>query len=343
MMLLASMACVATPLARPSVTPAPVSRERPEYPIPPGLINTITPGPTPTIYPLGSSDNPIVLAFVTENPDDVSLAAIGEIARFVTDSTGYYFEPAVFASYNDLLPELQAGLVHFAWLPPITYLWAHQNNYANATLLTNHFGITKYGTQFLANSDSGFTIYFDPENSTNSADDATALAQFAGYRPCWVDPSSISGYILPAGLLAENQVEVSSGVMAQDHTAVIRSLYVKGVCDFGVTYTYSGDPRTANSLTDLTDVSTQIPIIWRSDAVIPTLNLSSHPRVHPEIILALSSTLTQLGSQPDGQALLSTANDYEIAGLDAAKDEMYDDLRLAVDALGLDIEPLIGY
>jgi phosphonate transport system substrate-binding protein len=250
----------------------------------------------------------------------------------------------VLPSYQALVDEISNRRVHIAWLPPLTYLYASRIGVAQAALLANHFGVFQYGSQFLANTSSGFTPYFDPISGLNSADAATALAQFNGLRPCWVDPGSASGYIVPAGLLALNQIPIGEPAFTQSHSSVVRSLYVKGVCDFGGTFAISGDPRTASTvLQDLPDAIERIPIIWRSDAIIPNLNISYIAGLPEDRVKALNASFLQIAQQPEGLALLSsTADNYQVDALKPVDDSVYDRLREFVDALDLSLANYLG-
>jgi phosphonate transport system substrate-binding protein len=278
-------------------------------------------------------------------PEDAQMtAAADELARQLATLSGVSITGRTFPTYRQLLSSMSDGEVHAAWMPPLTYLYASQRNIAEAALLTNNFGVYQYGVQFMANVDSGFTPYFDPISGLSSADAVTALGQFRDRRPCWVEPQSASGYILPAGLLRIFEIPSLPAVLSQTHSAVVRSLYIKGVCDFGATFSIIGDPRTASSVqTDLPDVMNRVLIIWRSDAVIPNVNLSLRAGLSEGERLTLTNAFLEFGRTPEGRALLSlSAGNYQIDDIRAIDDEVYDTLREAARALDLDLAETIG-
>lgn len=305
---------------------------------------TFPPTLTPTPEPLGTSSNPFVIGLVSETGDPQISAAAEELARQIAALGQVSVTGRVFQTYNQLLESMAGGEVHAAWLPPLTYLYASERDIADVILLTNQFGVYQYGTQFMANVDSGFTPYFDPISGLSSADAVTALEQFRGLRPCFVEPKSASGYILPAGLLQGNQINAQTAVLAQTHTAVVRALYIKGVCDFGATFSVSGDPRTASAVQgDLPDVMNRVLIIWRSDAVIPNLNLSLMSGLNEGNRQVLTRAFLELGKSPEGRALLSlSASNYQIDEVRAVNDEIYEPLRQAASALNLNLRESIG-
>lgn len=300
------------------------------------------PAQTPTPAPLGSVENPLILGIVTTQPETTGLSA-EDLARLLTDQSGYEILARIFPDYTSLVNEMSEGLVHIAWLPPLTYLYAHQNEFADVALLTNHFGVYQYGSQFLANTDSGFTSFFEPQTNQNTGEAETALRQFDGKRPCWVEPQSISGYIAPKGLLAKYEVNTLDGVIAQTTTAVIRALYVKEVCDFGVTFSVLGDPRTASTVQqDLTDVMSRIVIIWRSDPIIPNLNLSFQHDLPDPMRQKITSLLLDLVKTEEGKTALTTITEYDIQDLKPIEDSIYDPLREVVEFSGVKLETVIG-
>lgn len=283
------------------------------------------------------------MGFVNETGDSDATAAARELGVRLTVQTGFAIQSRVFPSYPELVQALRGGEVHAAWLPPLTYLYTNAQKVADVALLTNHFGTYYYGTQFFANVESGYTAYYDPVSNTNTGDAQTALAQLAGTTPCWVDTDSVSGYILPAGILSEIGVEVNTGVIARTSTSVIRILYITGVCDFGATFSVTGDPRTASAvLDDLPDARERVYVIWRSDAVIPNLNLSFLPNLPDEVRQIVTGTLIDLVKSEEGKTLLTRANQYDIEDLRSVDDSVYDPIRGAVQRSNTNLNDVIG-
>ena len=328
--LIMAASCSATPLQ---------STETPTGPVP----ETPEPTATATPAPLGSTDNPLVIGFVNDTGDLEATGAARELGVRLTVQTGFAIQSRIFVSYPELVRSLRNGEIHAAWLPPLTYLYANSQRVADVALLTNHFGSYYYGTQYFANVESGFSAYYDPVSNTNTGDAQTALSQLAGKTPCWVDSSSLSGYILPAGILSEVGVQVAEGVIARTSTSVIRTLYITGVCDFGATFSVTGDPRTASAvLDDLPDARERVYVIWRSDAVIPNLNLSFLPNLPGDVRQIVTQTLVDLVKTEAGKDLLTRANQYDIEDLRSVDDSIYDPIRGAVQRTQTNLNDVIG-
>ncbi len=299
--------------------------------------------PTPSDIPLGQPGNPLILGVVTteENLDqlDSSLLFVEQLSEL----TGYSMDVLGVNSTTELLNGMQVGAIHMAWMQPFTYILASRREYARVTLVTKHFGVYAYGTQFLANVNSDIIPYFDTTTNTNTAEAAEALSQFADLRPCWVDPLSASGYVVPAGTLALQEVPTLPALFMQSHTAVVRGLYVQGICDFGATYAVYGDPRTASVIQDdLPDVMQRVVVVWKSGEVIPNLNFSFQSEVPEEMIEAVTETLMDYVLSQDGLDAVNAAAGYEIEDLKQVDDSFYDPLRELLQYSRVNLRTLVG-
>lgn len=309
----------------------------------PTITPTIQPTATATPSPLGSQTNPLVFGIIARPGDTKFTSNLDALVKQLSSRSKYAITAKTFISYNLLVAAMENGTVQMAWLPPLTYIYTQLNGSADVILLANHFGVYQYGTQFLANITSGFSGFFNPLTNQVTTDAATALKQFKDKRPCWVEPQSVSGYILPLFLLKENKVNILDGVFTQTNPAVIRALYVKGICDFGVTFAISGDPRTSSTVQqDLPDVLDRIMVIWRSEAFIPNLSLSLLPETPRDIREKMIDAHLELIKTDEGKALLSAVHDYDIQDLKIVEDNLFDPLRAAVESTDMNLQPMIG-
>lgn len=258
------------------------------------------------------------------------------------NASGYSIIPQPYPDYIPLLQDMESGYVHMAWLPPLTYVWARSEGFARTALLSRHYGVYGFGTQFLANASSGLISYFDQASGENTTDSAGALAQLAGKRPCWVSNSSPSGFITPAGMLAENNIPVEEGAFLLDHPSVVRALYIRGICDFGATFAIAGDPRTSTQLMDLPDVTDHIRVIWRSESIIPNESLAMLPEIPEEMRLKLINAFVILSKTEEGQKALTDTFGYEIEELTPVEESTFDRLDYYLQLSKVDPASLIG-
>jgi phosphonate transport system substrate-binding protein len=285
----------------------------------------------------------LILASVAASGPD-AFAPSQDLAAQLTSLTGLTVTAREFATYTDVVSNLANGDIHIAWMPPLTYLLTSRRGIVEVALLTNHFGVYFYGSQLMANIGSGLTAFYDPISGQNTADSITALSQLAGKRPCYVDPGSAAGYVVPAGLLELAGVQVLDPAFVQGHPAVVRALYIQGVCDFGATFSISGDPRTSASvLTDLLDARERIVILYQSEAVVPNVNISYLAGLPEEMRLSLNTAFLDLANTSDGRVLLSAAaGNYQIEALKVVDDASYDPLRELSTAIELNLSQLVG-
>jgi phosphonate transport system substrate-binding protein len=314
----------------------------------PGPVVTATPTPAPsatsTPEPFGNPANPIVLGAVSPESNPGVSSANEQLAALLSRDSGLVVQSKIYTSYDLALTDMAQRKLHVAWMPPLTYLLASQRDIARVALLADHFGVYEYGSQFLTNSVDNYAIFFDPISGLNSSDAPTALAQFSGKRPCWVDPSSVSGYMVPAGILALNHIDTAEPAFTQSHTGIVRSLFVKGVCDFGATFSISGDPRTGSSvLNDLPNALDRIPVIWRTDPIIPNLCIAYLAGLPEDRAKTLTSAFIEVAKTEEGRALLSSsANNYQVDAIKAIEDTRYDPLREVIQVLNINLTKMVG-
>jgi len=318
----------------------------PEVAFTPLPVNTPLATLTPTLPPPGSPENPLILGLVSTNQPDT--AGLQQEAQDLMDGlrqrASLNLDFRFYPSYEDLIQALENRQIHWGFLPPLTYIHAHQRNLADVELLSNHFGVYFYSSAFLSNVESGMVAYYDPATGQSTAPAKTALAQFAGKRPCWIEPTSIAGYLLPKALLQSLEVETLPAVIAQTPSAVVRALYIKGICDFGATFGLLGDPRTASSvIEDLPDAQQRVIIIWQSDPIIPTLNVAFHPDVPLDVRRRVSQDLQDMAREKEISTAISRLNGgYDIQGFKIVDDSVYDPLREAITVLDLDLNSFLG-
>jgi phosphonate transport system substrate-binding protein len=330
---LALSACT-TPTAAPTAAPTEAPTEAP------------TAAPTEAPKPLGSADNPIVIALAPSATAEQLTVGGEAIAKKLNELTGYTYTVIIPNSYTALIEAMASGNAQVGFMPTFAYLLAKQAGAADVKLVVVRNGSDFYGAQFVAHADMKFTPYFDTTTNTNTADAATALAQFKGKRPCFTDPLSVSGYIIPGGLLKQYGVEYKTPAAAvQGHPQVIQALYagvsvVKDVptgviCDFGATYI---DARTTDKIH--TDINEKVVVIWRTDNIIPNDNVSFSTTMPADVGTKVQQALLDMAASPDGLEILKTAG-YEIQGFKVSEDSFYDAFRAALQASGVDITTMV--
>ena len=295
--------------------------------------------PTPTLAELGSPGNPISIGYVLTPDETEAIEAAEEIAVLISADTDYAVESAIYPDFQSLSSAVKNGDVDLFWLKPLEYIYLNWESAAQVLLATNHLGVYAYGVQFLANEDRNFQIYYDPEINESTGTAEEALQQFAGTRPCFINSSSIPGYFVPQGLLENTSTPTQDPVFTYSYNATIRALFIQGICDFGVSYALIGDPLNDNDIVqNLPDAQEKIKVIWQSEGIIPNINLSTSPSLPTNVQFIIQEAVLDLPLNPVGLSLLSSALKEEIGALKTVQDTFYNQLRIAILPLELDLE-----
>ena len=296
------------------------------------------PRPTPTAAALGTIENPLILALPPGSSASAERIEGGlAFAEQLSEVTGYTYVVVAPESYAKLVEAIGKGNAHIAVLPAYAYALAYEKGYANAAFASLKSGEKAYGAQFIARTDAGFNSYFDAQTGENTADGATALSQFRDKKPCWPDEVSPSGYVIPSGILAQNDIPIRPPAFVQGQPTVVRAVYAGGICDFGATYIDArGFPAV---LDEYPDVLEQVDVIWRIPAVIPYEVLTIAHNLSPEIAQAIRDALFRITGMQAGRQVLGQA--YGIEEWERITDVFYEEFRLYLDASGIDLESIL--
>ncbi len=291
----------------------------------------------PTAEP-GTEANPLILALApSPNPSETAIAAAGSLAQKLQDATGLKIVTVAPAYEADLVKAFSVGNAHIGLLSPYGYYLAHENGDVNAMLANLRNGQSLYGAQFLARSDSGFKRYYDPARDENTAEVKEALAQFNDKKPCWSDPLSPSGYVVPLGALKQAGVQTASPAFVEGQGTVVRAIYSKGICDFGATYVDARDLPILEQ--DYPDVKEKVVVIWRIPAIIPYEQIVVAARLNPQVKQSLLRAFIDIMGTDEGRALIQTV--YGIDTFQPADETQYSDFSDFLRASGLDINSLL--
>ena len=324
----------ATPTAAPPTTAPPTEKptEVPPTPEPPP-----TEIPKPTPVPLGSPDKPIIMAIAPSATTDELIANGDIIAKLLSDETGLTIKAVVPTNYKAMIEAMCSGNAQVGWLPPFAYLIAHETkakdaagnevSCADVAFITLRNGLDHYATQYIARAADGYT----------AGTDVSALKQFADKKPCWTDPFSASGYVIPASLLAAEGVKTRTAAFVQGHPTVVRAVYAGGICDFGATFV---DARTNTAIqTDLPDVNEKVIVVYQTENIIPNDTVGYAYDVPADLREQLSAAMDKISKTEEGAAAMRKL--YSIDGLQATDDTFFDEFRVLLAASGIDVASLV--
>jgi phosphonate transport system substrate-binding protein len=284
---------------------------------------------------LGTADNPIVVAFEPSATSQEITAGGQELLDLLSKETGLTFKGVIPTSYAALTEAMGSGNAQIGWMATFAYILAHQQGYADVALITNRFGSDHYGAQFIARADAGFTA----AANTPAADaDLATLAQFKGKRPCFADPQSTSGYVIPLIFLKKAglaDADIKTPVFTQGHTQTVRAVYAGGICDYGATFV---DARTSVTK-DLPDVMDKVVVVFQTAALIPNDNMSYAPDMPQDLRTKITAAMMTIAGTEAGKKALNDL--YQIGGLVQTDDTAYDQFRSYLQASGIDLSQYV--
>jgi phosphonate transport system substrate-binding protein len=329
------MITVLTACSLPTTTPRPTATAS----MPAGTESaTATATDVPTPAPeLGDVGKPILLALPpAQSLDAVAIANGQTLASLLEEQTGYRIVAVAPTTYTDLIEAMRIGNAHIAVLPPFAIVQAYQKKAVKAAFATTQDEIASIGAQFIARSDR-FNSYFDASDEKNTADATVALSQFSGKKACWTEPDSLSGHLVPAGILGWYDIPTQEGAFLQSQFSVVRAVYLGEVCDFGGTYI---DARNYPALKDdYPNLMGEIVVVWRVPPIIPYDGIFFSPSVPSDMSAKLLAALEQVFLSDSGRTLLESL--YGIKGLLAVQDIFYVEFTRYIQSSGADLTGLV--
>ncbi|MFZ5878710.1 MAG: phosphate/phosphite/phosphonate ABC transporter substrate-binding protein [Chloroflexota bacterium] len=313
-------------------------REAPRAtPAPATATSDLVPTATFEPPPLGSYENPILLALSPSPALDSNIVGNGQaLVALLTDLTGYSVAAVSPSTTTDLLAALQVGNAHVAVLSPFAYARAYEQGSVHAAFALTRNDEASYGAQFIARVDA-FKPYFDPSTGENTADAPEALAQFAGKKPCWTERTSPSGYLIPSGVLKYHGIETVVGSFLNSHFTVARNVFNRDSCEFGGTYVDALDfPALRDRYPNFRD---EVAVIWRIPPIIPYDVIVFASGLPPQMASELKRAIERAWAMDDGQAMLGAL--YEVEGIRPVDDGFYIEFRKYLEASGADLDSLI--
>jgi phosphonate transport system substrate-binding protein len=301
---------------------------------------TVIPTPLPDT-PLGTDANPIILSLLPSSGGEITDSA-RDVAAQLSHLTGLVIVPYAPATYAEIVDALGEGRIHIAFLAPFPYILAHKKGHADAALATTVLGRDRSAAQFVVNremvTNRTFTLYFDPASGTNLADASIALKQFADKKPCWTDPYSATGYVVPFGTLNENGIQTKLGAFVQGHATVIKSLYADPqgkICQFGAVIA-DGQVFVASGYEDAAE---RVVVVWRTEPIVPFDGVAYASSLPDGMRVSISAAFLSMIQNDEGMSALRDT--YQIDGLELIDDTFYDALRRLLQESGLLLSDLV--
>lgn len=261
--------------------------------------------------PLGTEKNPIHISMVPSKDTKSLLLGAKEMTDWLEKETGYKFDVQIPMSYVAVVEAMGSKKVDVAYLNTTTYLMARDKYGVEVHFISiNTDGTSNYKGQIIARADSKIKT----------------LKDINGRKMAYVDPTSASGYILPAYQLKSLKVKPKEEVFAGRHDAVVTMVYQKQV-DAGATYyaiPEDGKVMDARRLVvdQFPDVADKVKII---DFTIPLANDAFVFRrdMPDEMKVKVHAAFLKWANSEEGKITLKKLSNA--SGLREATHSMYED------------------
>ncbi|UYL08831.1 phosphate/phosphite/phosphonate ABC transporter substrate-binding protein [Bdellovibrio sp. SKB1291214] len=261
---------------------------------------------------LGTAENPIKFHLVPSVDARVLADNSKLLKEYLEKSTPYKFEITIPQSFVAVVESFGTSRADVAAINTYGYYMAHKSYGVEARLTVIRYGLGTYQSQFLARSSSGIK----------------SLKDFQSKKMAFVDPASMSGYLLPLKTLKDKKIEPKETVFAMNHDAVVSMIY-QGQVDGGATY-YSppqeGQIEDARRLVKMQypDVEQKVKIVELSEPIPndPIVFRKDMPEAMKEKII---DVLLQWVATPEGRKSLDLM--LGATNLKKSTDADYDSVR----------------
>ncbi len=267
---------------------------------------------------LGTASNPVKFFFIPSVDakllEDTSLA----LKKFMEANTSYKFSISIAPSYVAVVEAFGTKRADIASINTFGYVLAHEKYGAQARLITERFGESTYKAQFLVKAGGRIK----------------KLSDLNGKKIAFVDPASVSGYLLPLKYLNDRGIKPKETMFAMRHDNVVSMIY-QGQVDAGATF---WSPPAEDDIQDARRlVRAQYPDVEKKISILeltaPTPNdpIIFAKEMPEEMKKTIADALIKFAASSEGLVVLKKLS--SVTGLVHCTDKDYDSTRAAVKAL----------
>jgi phosphonate transport system substrate-binding protein len=225
------------------------------------------------------------------------------------------------SSYVAVVEAFGTSRADVASINTFGYILANEKYGAEARITFLRHGSEDYQAQIIARADGPIK----------------KLSDINGRKFAYVDPSSASGYLLPAKMFVDNNVKPKETMFAQKHDNVVTMIYQKQV-DAGATF-YSPPSEDGKKIEDarrlvktqFPDVEEKIKIVTLTDKI-PNDPIVFRKGVPEKMKQEISAAILALQKTPEGNEIFYKI--YGVTGMVLSTDAKYDSVRKVLSALG---------
>ena len=295
----------------------------------------------------------LIIGFVPSVEAGALIEDIQPLADTLSEALGVPVEGFVSSDYAALVTAMQTGQAHIAALPPFGLVQAVDQAGAEMILQSERFGSPSYHTQFITNNPDKYCLDEVVENERREGDEmltylncngtarafdespvgpiaveeAVSLVE-PGTKVSFTEPTSSSGYIFPATILATQGLNPETdldAVFAGGHDASVIAVCM-GQAEVGVSF----DDARSDAVTDC-DVSNTV-VTFAYGPEIPNDGLAVAGQLSDELKANIKQAMLDYAATEEGAAVLDSI--YNINAFAEPVQESLQIIRDAVAELG---------
>lgn len=221
--------------------------------------------------------------------------------------------------YNALIEGMSSGQIHVGLLATTAYVLAADEGAAEVILKSLRYDVDDDGNKLL---DQPLVSGYKSQLLVHKDSGITSIADLAGKRIAISSFTSTSGFVWPANLLADNNIDPESGVTwvnAGGHDNAILAV-LNGDADAAFTF------KDARFLVedDYPNVYDDVLFLLNTESI-PNDTISVIPNLDPELVEAVKQAFLAIAESEEGLAIIRDVYSHE--GYAEATDAEYDIVR----------------
>lgn len=263
-------------------------------------------------------EKPLVMGLVPISNSEKLIEETAPLHNMIAKKVGKNVEGFIATNYIGVVEALGTGTVDFALIPPFAYILANKKHGSEALLTSlNKDNEPGYYSIIIARNDRGIE----------------KVSDLKGKKIAFVDPSSTSGYIFPAVILMDNGINIENDIKYQFAGGHDKALQLLINGDVDAIGTYENAFKKFSK--EFPEIETKTKILQKSD-LIPGVTLTVSSKVDPETKEKIKAAFASVVEDKEMQDLMMKL--FGLYGFQEADKNNYDNIRVKLEKLGIDIE-----
>jgi phosphonate transport system substrate-binding protein len=260
----------------------------------------------------------LVIGFVPSSNADTLEAKAKPLGDLLSKKLGIPVKVQVTTDYNGVIEAMASKKMDIGFLPPTSYVLAHEKGYADVLLQAQRYGVNpKDGS----NTTEKVDYYYSGMLVRNDSGIKT-IKDLKGKKIGWQDATSTAGYVFPAVKMQKAGVDPQkdvTGVTLQGHDKGVLAVLNKDVDAAPVFVDARNIVKAENP-----NVFKETHYIFQTDKI-PNDTISVRPDMSKKWQKKISDAFVSIGKDPKGEKVIYAI--YSHVGYSPSKDSNFNIVR----------------